>query len=134
MTMKTIAHIYIDADVKERHKIAGTNISAVCNEFLKTFFQDDEVTEVRDTEAELQKLRAQMAKLNAQSIAQKQMNKIEDEVKLKERLTVAIVKLRELNYKKQNGSLISAESYKALFDATMIEFELTRQELAEKVF
>jgi len=134
MVMKTIAHIYIEASVKERHKLAGTNISAVCNEFLKTYFQDEEVDEQKDAEKEVQNLRGRLAQANAQLVAQKQVEKIESTKKKKERLTVAVVKLRELNRQKQSGSHIANESYKALFDATMEEFDLTREALADKVF
>lgn len=131
--MKTMVSIYIDVDIKERHKIAGTNISAACNEFLKTYFQDEEVNEERNLEKETQNLRSRLAQANAQLTAQKTKEKVESKKKEKERLVIAIVKLRKLNTHR-GGSLIAAEKYKALFDLTMEEFDLTRQELADKVF
>ena len=134
MTVKSIANIYIDADVKERHQIAGTNISAVCNEFLKTYFLDEEVNETRDNEKEIQVLRSKLAQANARVVAETQIKKVDDDLKRKESLAVAIIKLRQLNIKKQNGSLIAGESYNALFDATMERFDMTREGLVAKVF
>ena len=131
--VKRQVNLYLDVDMVERHKLAGTNMSHVCNEFLKTYFTEDESTQGIDWEKERQDLQARLAKANAELTIKKEKDKLDDVKVRKQKLTVAIVKLRELNYKKQNGSLISAESYKALFDATMIEFELTRQELADKV-
>lgn len=132
--MKTMVSIYIDVDIKERHKIAGTNISAACNEFLKTYFQDEEVNESKDLEKETQNLRVRLAQANVQLTAQKTKENSESKKREKERLVIAIVKLRKLNNERQSGSLIATEKYKALFDATMEEFGLSRQALADKVF
>ena len=68
---KTIAQIYIDVHVKEYHKSIGTNISAVCNEFLKTYLNQDEPEGKQDFEKEMQTLRAKLAQTNAKLEAQK---------------------------------------------------------------
>lgn len=132
--VKRIVNLYLDVDTVERHKVAGTNISHVCNEFLKTYFKGEDVDEQLDLEKETQDLRARLAQANAQLTVQKEKEKADSTLKKKELLAVAIVKLRKLNTERQTGSLIGAEKYKALFDATMEEFDLSRQSLADKVF
>lgn len=132
--MKTIAQIYIDVDVKERHKLAGTNISAACNEFLKTYFINDDTNEKKDMEKEVQLLRSRLAQVNAKLESQKQQETADSSKKEKERLIVTVIKLRKFNLEKQKGSIISGELYKALFDASLEEFGLSREELANKVF
>lgn len=132
--VKRQVSLYLDVDMIERHKIAGTNLSNVCNEFLKTYFKGEDDNEQIDLEKETQDLRARLAQANAQLTAQIQQEKVVDAKKEKERLAAAIVKLRNLNVQRQSGSLIASESYKALFDLTMEEFGLSRQALADKVF
>lgn len=131
---KTIAQIYIDVDVKVGHQARGTNISSVCNEFLKTLLNDDEETGKQELEQTAQSLRARLAEANSKLTAVSQKEKADSSKKQKELLVVAIVKLRNLNVKRQSGSLLATEQYKALFDATMEQFELTRADLADKVF
>ncbi len=126
--------LYLDVDTVARHQAAGTNISRVCNEFLKTYFPDGEETIQVDPKEEAFKLRSELARLNIQVEADKQKQEANNSKKQKERITVSIIKLRALNAKKQTGSLLAVEEYKLFFNATMIEFGLTRQELAEKVF
>ncbi len=132
--VKRIVNLYMEVDVIERHKIAGTNISAACNEFLKTYFLDEETNEQRDTEKEVQALRSRLAQANTKLESQKQKEKADSSKKEKERLVTVIIKLRKLNIEKQAGSVLADESYKALFEGTMEEFGLSRQVLADKVF
>ena len=133
--LKTVAQISIDVDVKARHAVAGTNLSHVCNEFLKTYFEDEnEGLTTKDNENEIQNLRAKIAQLSSKLVVQKEKDSKDNELKRKEQLTVAIVKLKALQRDVMAGSLLAKDAYKGLFDVTMENFGLTREELARKVF
>ncbi len=132
--VKRIVSLYLDIETVQRHKIAGTNISGVCDQFLKTYFEVEDEVQGRNIVQEVELLKVKLIKANALLETQKVKTKANDKKKQKERLTVSIIKLRELAMKKNNGSLIAREEYKALFDAAMVEFGLERSELGEKVF
>lgn len=131
---KTLATIYIDVDVKARHKAAGTNISQSCNQFLKSYFPEEQLEEGKNLIEEIQNLRARLAQANIQLEAHTQKVKVDDSKKREVELDLAIGKLTKLNLEKAGGSFIAREEYKALFDDTMEEFGLTRKELVDKVF
>ena len=125
--------IYIDVDIKERHKLAGTNISQACNAFLKTYFQDEEAEQQKDIAIEVQNLRAKLAQANTKLESHKQKVRADSTKQLKLELQVAVTKLKQLKSREMAGGFIKGDEFKALFDATMAEFGLTRKELVDKV-
>ncbi len=132
--MKRQISLYLDIDLIQRHQLARTNISKVCGEFLQTFFDDEQPEEVADKEKEVQMLRVRLAKANSQLVVQKVRDTEQEKIKKKEVLASSIVKLRHLQREVLAGSFLAKDSYKALFDSTIIEFGLSREELAKKVF
>lgn len=129
---KTIAQIYIDVDIKERHKAAGTNISQACNEFLKNYFLDEGKPSA-DYQKEAQVLKVKLAQVQSKLTRETQKKQKEIESRAKKDLKSALKRLKELFDKKQMGNKIAGEEYKALVESTMLEFGLSRDKLMKEV-
>lgn len=131
--VKRAVSLYLDVDVVERHKQARTNISDVCNTFLKNYLDSDEKEEV-DYKNEAEVLKVKIAEIESKILAKSQRKKKDVEIEKEKNIELTVEKLKQLNNQKLAGSIIAIDEYKAVFDSALIEFGLTRAELADKVF
>lgn len=61
MAKKTMISITIDAEIYQKHRSAGSNISQLCNDYLKSCFREtvaEAVTEAADKQVKLKELAA----------------------------------------------------------------------------
>lgn len=133
---KSTTAICIETEVLDYHRRAHSNISRLCNDYLKRVMvgeightaQIDRATlekQIQDGQKQIAEAKKQ---LDSQDLAQAEQEK----AKNKANLTKVIMYLRLLN-KAKEGDPIKSQEFYALFNETIQKYGISRAELVDLV-
>lgn len=130
--VKRIVSLYLDSEIVERHKIARNNLSNLCNQFLKDYFEDMEEEKI-DYQKKAQVLKAKLAEVKSKLEAQETKEKQTKEQDKKNKFKSMLKRLRELNKDRDSSSGVASDEFKSLFDQICEEYQLSRNELVKRL-